>query len=171
MEFYFQFTFNPDPWPCSRIDGNPSFLIVRASRHSSIVEPDGKHSKLTTQEPIMSSTSDAAGSAPSAGGSPQSARRAHDERIAQQWYQPVIARAVLKERMKRSDAAGWKNFGPWLALLVISGVIAAFSWGTWWAVPAFFVYGPLARARARHAVQDPLDERRVLSPVVVHDDP
>jgi fatty acid desaturase len=91
----------------------------------------------------MSSTSDAAGSAPSAGGSPQSARRAHDERIAQQWYQPVIARAVLKERMKRSDAAGWKNFGPWLALLVISGVIAAFSWGTWWAVPAFFVYGTI----------------------------
>jgi fatty acid desaturase len=50
---------------------------------------------------------------------------------------------VLKELMKRSDAEGWKNFAPWFALLLMSGAIAALSWGTWWAVPAFLVYGTL----------------------------
>src|ERR1700675_5140517 len=66
-----------------------------------------------------------------------------DERIGQQWYQPRIPRAVLKELMKRSDAAGLRNFVPWLLLLVASSVVAALSWGTWWAVPAFFVYGTI----------------------------
>ncbi|MEI6001020.1 fatty acid desaturase [Paraburkholderia bengalensis] len=64
-------------------------------------------------------------------------------RIAEQWYQPRIPRAVLKELMKRDDAAGLRNFAPWLVLLVSSGAVAAFAWGTWWAVPAFFVYGTI----------------------------
>ncbi|MDR6381923.1 fatty acid desaturase [Paraburkholderia caribensis] len=66
-----------------------------------------------------------------------------DARIAEQWYQPRIPRAVLKELMKRDDAAGLRNFIPWFALLVASGAVAAFTWGTWWAVPAFFVYGTI----------------------------
>ncbi len=66
-----------------------------------------------------------------------------DDRISEQWYQPRIPRAVLKELMKRSDAQGLRNFGLWLVLLIASGVVAALTWGTWWAVPAFFVYGTI----------------------------
>jgi fatty acid desaturase len=69
--------------------------------------------------------------------------KAFDDTLRQQWYQPAIPRAVLKELMKRSDAAGWRNFGLWFMLLVASGVVAAITWGTWWAVPAFFVYGTI----------------------------
>ena len=54
-----------------------------------------------------------------------------DDRISEQWYQPRIPRAVLKELMKRSDAEGLRNFVPWLLLLVASGGVAAFCWGTW----------------------------------------
>jgi fatty acid desaturase len=36
-----------------------------------------------------------------------------------------------------------RNFGLWLVLLIVSGVVAGFSWGSWWAVPAFFVYGTI----------------------------
>jgi len=68
---------------------------------------------------------------------------AFDARIAEPWYQPRIPRTVLKELMKRDDAAGLRNFIPWLVLLVASGTLAAFAWGTWWAVPAFFVYGTI----------------------------
>jgi fatty acid desaturase len=59
------------------------------------------------------------------------------------WYRPDIARQILKQLMKRSDASGLKNFGLWIALLLASGAVALYSWGTWWAVPAFFVYGTI----------------------------
>ena len=88
----------------------------------------------------MSSTPDASGSDAA---KPGLTDPTLDERIGQQWYQPRIPRAVLKELMKRSDAEGLRNFVPWLLLLVASSVVAALSWGTWWAVPAFFVYGTI----------------------------
>ena len=66
-----------------------------------------------------------------------------DNRLGGPWYQPRIPRAVLKELMKRSDGPGLRNFGLWLVLLVASGVVAGLSWGSWWAVPAFFVYGTI----------------------------
>ena len=69
--------------------------------------------------------------------------KAFDDTLSQQWYQPAIPRVVLKELMKRSDAEGWRNFGLWLVLLIASGAVAAMTWGTWWAVPAFFVYGTI----------------------------
>src|SRR6476660_6770518 len=87
----------------------------------------------------MSSTSGVDGSA----ATPALTDSTFDERVSEQWYQPRIPRAVLKELMKRSDAEGWRNFGLWLALLAASGAVAAFAWGTWWAVPAFFVYGTI----------------------------
>lgn len=60
-----------------------------------------------------------------------------------QWYVCPIDRKALKLFMQRSDAKGLSNFGLWLALLSASGLIAYYSWGTWWAVPAFLVYGTL----------------------------
>jgi fatty acid desaturase len=37
-------------------------------------------------------------------------------------------------------------FGPWIFLLAASGATASATWGTWWAVPSFFVYGVLYSA-------------------------
>lgn len=61
----------------------------------------------------------------------------------EEWYQPQIPRQRLRELMRRSDAPALRNFGLWLFLLGGSGYVAFLSWGTWWAVPAFLVYGTL----------------------------
>ena len=37
-------------------------------------------------------------------------------------------------------------FSLWFVLLIASGIVAYLSWGTWWAVPAFAVYGILYSA-------------------------
>ncbi len=67
------------------------------------------------------------------------------------WYACPISRKTLKELIRRSDAPALRFFGLWLGLLTLAGVIAFFSWGSWWAVPAFFVYGVLyAVADHRH---------------------
>ncbi len=66
-----------------------------------------------------------------------------ENRVEQKWFSASVPRATLKTYMKRSDRDGWMNFGPWLVMLVVSGVGAAYLWGSWWAIPAFFVYGTL----------------------------
>ena len=72
------------------------------------------------------------------------------QRAGESWYRCQILRESLRELMERSDAAGWANFGPWVALLLASGSLAYVSWGTWWAVPAFFVYGTLYTSSDAH---------------------
>jgi len=87
-------------------------------------------------------------------GAPGEAVALDDGRIEQQvedrWYSPRISRATLKQLMQRSDAAGLANFGPWAVLLVASGAVAFLTWGSWWAVPAFLVYGTLYTSSDAH---------------------
>ena len=64
------------------------------------------------------------------------------------WYTCPVARRRMKELMRRRDGIGLRDYGLWLGLLVVSGVVAFFSWGTWWAVPAFLVYGVLYASAA-----------------------
>ena len=64
-----------------------------------------------------------------------------ESRVEQKWYSAKVDRKLLKELMRRSDGPALQNFGLWLALLIGSGVAGFYAWGTWWAVPAFFVYG------------------------------
>jgi fatty acid desaturase len=66
-----------------------------------------------------------------------------EDRVEQKWFSARVDRKLLKELMRRSDGPGLRNFGLWIALLVVSGTAGFFAWGTWWAVPAFFVYGTL----------------------------
>lgn len=67
------------------------------------------------------------------------------------WYACPVERKQLKALIRRSDAPALRFFGLWLVLLVLAGIAAAFSWGCWWALPAFFVYGTLyAVADHRH---------------------
>lgn len=58
-----------------------------------------------------------------------------------EWYQCAIPRKRLKELMVRRDGPAIRDAVLWLALLAGTGYAAYLSWGTWWAIPAFAVYG------------------------------
>ena len=66
-----------------------------------------------------------------------------EDRVEEQWWSPDIPRKDLKALMKRSDIPGLGQFGLWIALLAGSGYLAYLSWGTWWAIPAFLIYGTI----------------------------
>jgi fatty acid desaturase len=58
---------------------------------------------------------------------------------AAQWYACPIPRKRLKELMKRKDGPAIRDTLIWFASLAAGGGIAFEAWGTWWALPAFFV--------------------------------
>ncbi len=66
-----------------------------------------------------------------------------EDQVEETWWHPYIPRKELKALMQRSDAPGLMNFGLWIGLLVVSGYAAILSWGTWWAIPAFLIYGTI----------------------------
>lgn len=57
------------------------------------------------------------------------------------WYRCTIDRKALKALMRRSDRAGLVHVGGYFAALIASGVWAGTAYGTWWALPAFALYG------------------------------
>lgn len=57
------------------------------------------------------------------------------------WYRTAIPRKDLKELARRDDRKAARHFVVWLGLLAASGTAAIGLWPTWWAVPAFLVYG------------------------------
>ncbi len=59
------------------------------------------------------------------------------------WYRAPIDRDQLRMLTKRRDGPGLIWFGVWLALLLFSGGLAWFLMGSWWAIPAFLVFGTL----------------------------
>jgi len=59
------------------------------------------------------------------------------------WWTPGLDRKTLKELTRREDARPIANYGLWLILLAASGYVAFLTWGSWWAVPAFLVYGTI----------------------------
>jgi fatty acid desaturase len=62
---------------------------------------------------------------------------------AAKWYSCPLSRGELRAVVKRRDWPGIRDTIIWLTALVASGFIAWKSWGTWWAVPSFFIYGTL----------------------------
>jgi len=66
-----------------------------------------------------------------------------EDRVEHEWYVPTIPRKRMKQLMRRNDLEGWKNFGPWLVLLIASGYFLHLTWGTWWALLALFFYGTI----------------------------
>ncbi|MEZ4669517.1 MAG: fatty acid desaturase [Anaerolineae bacterium] len=66
-----------------------------------------------------------------------------EEQVEASWWHPVIPRAELKALMQRSDGPALWHFGIWIVLLLVSGYAAVLSWGTWWAIPAFLIYGTI----------------------------
>ncbi|MCY9670192.1 fatty acid desaturase [Paenibacillus alginolyticus] len=71
-------------------------------------------------------------------------QRAQDKGLASaDWYKCPIPRQTMKELMKRKDWPGIRDTLLWLVMLAGAGYLAYLSWGTWWAIPAFFFYGTL----------------------------
>ncbi len=66
-----------------------------------------------------------------------------EEKVEQAWWSPDIPRDQLKALMQRTNRYGLLDFGLWIILLGVSGYLAWISWGTWWAILAFFIYGTL----------------------------
>lgn len=70
--------------------------------------------------------------------------RAQEKGLVQvEWYATPIPRQRLKELMKRKDGPAIRDTIIWFFSLVCSGFLAYLSWGTWWSVPAFALYGVL----------------------------
>ncbi|MBN3752758.1 oxidative enzyme [Paraburkholderia sp. Tr-20389] len=57
------------------------------------------------------------------------------------WHRVDIDRKALKDFSTRSDARGILHAGGFFALVVATGVLAWFSLGTAWVIPAFLLYG------------------------------
>ena len=53
------------------------------------------------------------------------------------WWQPKIDKKVYKQLCQRSDAKAWFHTILYFGVLFITGLIAIYSWGTWYAIPAF----------------------------------
>lgn len=74
-----------------------------------------------------------------------------EKQVARSWYTSPLDRKTLKRLITRSDHPALAHFGAWLLLLLGSGVVAFYSWGSMWAIPAFFLYGTLySVAEQRH---------------------
>ncbi len=71
-------------------------------------------------------------------------KRAQEKGLAgAEWYMSPIPRQKMKELMKRRNGPAIRDTLIWFAAIAIVGYLAFRAWGTWWAVPAFFVYGLL----------------------------
>ncbi len=66
-----------------------------------------------------------------------------EDQVEEIWWHPVISRQELKALMERTDGPALRHFGLWIGLLIVSIYAAIQSWGTWWAIPAFFIYGTI----------------------------
>ena len=60
-----------------------------------------------------------------------------------QWYTSSIDREKLRLLMERRNGPAIRDTLLWFVLLGFSGYLAHQSWGSWWMIPAFFVYGTL----------------------------
>lgn len=59
------------------------------------------------------------------------------------WYRCALTRQQMKALMQRHDRRAILDTLLWFGLIAASGVLAYMSWGTAWAIPAFFLYGTL----------------------------
>ena len=59
------------------------------------------------------------------------------------WYVSPIPRKRMKELMARSDGPALRDTAIWFGLILTFGALGIVTWGTWWAVPVFAIYGVL----------------------------
>jgi len=63
--------------------------------------------------------------------------------VSAEWYKCEVPRSTMRELMKRSNWPALRDTFIWYGLIATAGVLAYWSVGTVWAVPAFFLYGTL----------------------------
>lgn len=59
------------------------------------------------------------------------------------WWTPSLSSEDLARLREPSDHPAIANFTLWTVLLIVSGLIAYLTYPSWWAIPAFFVYGTI----------------------------
>ena len=59
------------------------------------------------------------------------------------WFKPNIEKKDLKELSRRRDGPGLFHFFIYFLALFVSGYLAYITWGTWWTVLWFFIYGTI----------------------------
>ncbi len=70
--------------------------------------------------------------------------RAIDRGLADaQWYTTPVPREEMRAFMVRRDGPAVRDTLLWFAVLAGSGYLAHRTFGSWWMIPAFFVYGTL----------------------------
>ena len=57
------------------------------------------------------------------------------------WFRPKIDKEVLKELTKKSDLKGLVHVSVYFSFLLITGLLAYYTLGTWWSVLWFYIYG------------------------------
>jgi fatty acid desaturase len=72
---------------------------------------------------------------------PENKRAQERGLVAAEWYTSPIPRQRLKELMKRKDGPAIRDTIIWFALLISAGIVAYYSWGTWWGILTFALYG------------------------------
>ena len=74
----------------------------------------------------------------------ETAKRAVESGLAAaKWYATQIPRKRMKELMARSNRPAVSDTAIWFGLILSLGALGISTWGTWWAVPVFAVYGTL----------------------------
>ena len=58
-----------------------------------------------------------------------------------EWYKCKIDKKEFKKLCKKSDLQGFKHVTIYFILLILSGYLGYITWGTWWSVLFFFIYG------------------------------
>ena len=59
----------------------------------------------------------------------------------EKWFRPKIDKEVLKELSKKSNLKGLKHIVIYFSLLFVAGFFAYYTWGTWWSLFWFLIYG------------------------------
>ncbi|NDH45305.1 MAG: fatty acid desaturase, partial [Actinobacteria bacterium] len=76
-------------------------------------------------------------------GGPSAALAAERGLVDADWFKPKIERDVMRQLMQRNNLWAGLHIASWLAALVLFGWLGHQTWGTWWAIPVFVVYGVL----------------------------
>ena len=63
--------------------------------------------------------------------------------VSASWYKSAVPRSAMKELMRRRDDVAIRDTVLWYALILAAGMLAFFLLGTYWAIPAFLLYGTL----------------------------
>ena len=59
----------------------------------------------------------------------------------EKWHRCKVDIEVLKELSKKSDIKGLQHVSAFFGLLLVTGILAYITWGTWWSAFWFLVYG------------------------------